>query len=78
MHDRKWEIDGQFGYQVCWLLAMADQLKVHNRLSCTNSRIVATLEALGDQQPALHLCGVIVFVLPAAGDNKGDWDFGES
>lgn len=75
VHERKREIDGQFLYHGHRLPAVAVKFQADVRLSSIEIAMVANREALGEKQLDPYPSGVILSVLPAAGEGKGDWGF---
>lgn len=76
MTERKQENDGQFVYHEL-TPAIVVRFKSDVLLSINGNAIAGALGALGDKQPDLSPCRVIVSFLPAAGDDQGYWDFSE-
>lgn len=62
-------------YHKCRLPTTRVQFRVDVHLSSIDDAIAATWEVLGDEQPDSSPGGDNVSVTPAAGDEKGVWDF---
>lgn len=75
MHERKWEVGGQFVFYGRGLPGMVVHFKADLRLRTITNTIATTRESLSGRQTSPSPSGIFVSVLPHSGDDEGDWDF---